>query len=573
VKKKVFGSIIVCCVVVSAGFASSLLDGKIPKKKSRRIAPPVKIIGIPVGPSREALKNSLARIQSSGGFQKDLAGVKYRILSSQYIDNGTSKPTRFQATIYDYTNDRTFTATGDLAGMEDVVLKEEAFQPRTSDEEFAEAVSIVQGDAGLGTSLDNGSLNPFEPMPPITVINGTTGRLVNVGLGARNSSAKNEIVGVSLKRGVVVHYNGGAPPSALAAADACGPPANIPSTPNPGPGSAQITVLQSNSPLWEMLVQTPLGSSGTNGSGIELQNVKYKGKLVFKRASVPILDVQYTDNVCGPFRDWTNQQSAFQAPLAGATYPNVDINGGFIILADGQVATTILETGDDGGDFRGVAIYRQNNETVMVSEMGAGWYRYIMEWRFADDGTIRPRFGFGAVSDSCVCNIHFHHVYWRFDFDIVNSANKVFQVERGRRFRQPITTEIVRTRNVGTNRSILVQNANGDEGYLVVPNLSDGNADVFGVSDFWVLKYKPPTGDPVTSEIDDGKVMGPSADPSINISPWVNSEALVNQDVVVWYGAHFTHDDADGALLNVDRSGQVISGSHVVGPDLRPIRW
>ncbi|MGH9818923.1 MAG: hypothetical protein ACRD43_02040, partial [Pyrinomonadaceae bacterium] len=333
-----------------------------------------------------------------------------------------------------------------------------------------------------------------------------------------------------------------------------------------------ITVTQSDAPLWEMLVQTPLGSSGTNGSGIELQNVKYRGKTVLKRAHVPILDVQYSANICGPFRDWETSQSAFSAPVTGATYPNVDINGGFIILADGQVATTILDTGDDNGNFRGVAIYRQNNETVMVSEMSAGWYRYIMEWRFADDGTIRPRFGFGSVSDSCVCNTHFHHVYWRFDFDVVNPANKVFQVERGRKFLQPITTEIVRTRNVGTNRRILVQNSTGDEAYMLVPNVSDGKADAFGVSDFWILKYKSPTGDPVTSEIDDGRMPG-AVDPSINISPWVNGESLVDQDVVVWYAAHFTHDDAAGLLLSPNRSGLVTTGSHVVGPDLRPIRW
>ena len=36
---------------------------------------------------------------------------------------------------------------------------------------------------------------------------------------------------------------------------------------------------------------------------------------------------------------------------------------------------------------RSVAIYQQNvglgNELVMVSEMNAGWYRYIMEWRYS----------------------------------------------------------------------------------------------------------------------------------------------------------------------------------------------
>lgn len=561
------GIVVVTVVMLSAAFATTP-DGKRHRKAHRRILP-VTITGVPVGPTKEQLNAAVSRISLSSGFQKNMAGVKYRVLSSHYIDDGSRNPGRYQAIIYDYTNDRTFSATGDISGKEDPALHEESYQPESSEEEFAEAVEIARNSV---TSLVNGDVYPFEPMPPVTVLNGTTERLVNVGLSARSASGKNEIVGVSLKRGVVVHYPNNAPPTALATADACGPPAISPGpTPN-GTGASQITVTQSGAPLWEMLVQTPFGSGGTNGSGVELQNVKYKGKTVLKRAHVPILDVQYAGDICGPFRDWQNTQSAFSAPVAGATFPNGDINGGFIILADGQVATTILDTGDDNGNFRGVAIYRQNDETVMVSEMAAGWYRYIMEWRFADDGTIRPRFGFGSVSDSCVCNTHFHHVYWRFDFDVVNPTNKVFQVERGRRFLQPITTEIVRTRNVGTNRRILVQNSTGDEAYMLIPNVSDGKADAFGVSDFWVLRYKSPTGNPVTSEIDDGRMPG-AVDPSININSWVNGESLVNQDVVVWYAAHFTHDDAAGLLLSPDRSGLVTTGSHVVGPDLRPIRW
>ena len=81
-------------------------------------------------------------------------------------------------------------------------------------------------------------------------------------------------------------------------------------------------------------------------------------------------------------------------------------------------ATTILDTGSDTGNYLGTAIYVKGQEVVLVSEMQAGWYRYISEWRLHTDGTIRPRFGFTAVKSSCVCNVHHHHAYWRFDFDI-----------------------------------------------------------------------------------------------------------------------------------------------------------
>jgi Cu2+-containing amine oxidase len=74
-------------------------------------------------------------------------------------------------------------------------------------------------------------------------------------------------------------------------------------------------------------------------------------------------------------------------------------------------AQTILDSGTDAGNFQDVAIYVQELEVVLVSEVQAGWYRYIGEWRFHVDGTIRQRFGFSGVLNSCVCNRHHHHLY------------------------------------------------------------------------------------------------------------------------------------------------------------------
>ena len=63
----------------------------------------------------------------------------------------------------------------------------------------------------------------------------------------------------------------------------------------------------------------------------------------------------------------------------------------------------------------------------LVSELEAGWYRYVSEWRLHADGTIRPRFGFDATCSSCVCFRHHHHVYWRLDFDIQSAGNNLIQ--------------------------------------------------------------------------------------------------------------------------------------------------
>ena len=166
--------------------------------------------------------------------------------------------------------------------------------------------------------------------------------------------------------------------------------------------------------LWTFVVVRPSASSGTSGSGVELRQVAYRGKEVLRRAHVPILNVRYKNDACGPFRDWQNEESHFKATGA-------NVAPGFKLCP--SRAETILESGQDQGNFRGVAIYVDGEEVVVVSELEAGWYRYISRWRLHADGSIKPRFGFGAVRDSCVCNVHFHHAYWRFDFDIAGAGH------------------------------------------------------------------------------------------------------------------------------------------------------
>jgi hypothetical protein len=62
-------------------------------------------------------------------------------------------------------------------------------------------------------------------------------------------------------------------------------------------GSAKVRITQGNDLLWDFVVTRPAASSGTNGSGIELQYVNYRGKKVLRRDNVPIHNVQYDQNV------------------------------------------------------------------------------------------------------------------------------------------------------------------------------------------------------------------------------------------------------------------------------------
>ncbi len=118
----------------------------------------------------------------------------------------------------------------------------------------------------------------------------------------------------------------------------------------------------------------------------------------------------------------------------------------------------------------------------------------------------------------------------------------------------------------------MIQNSAGDEAYQLVPGTNDGKVlndagtlvDTFGAGDFWLMRFKGTAGSPQEIDDDNGTVY-----PAANLSPWINGESMVDQDVVVWYAGHTTRQD-DSSRTS---SPQVISGSHILGPVLRPIRW
>lgn len=537
--------------------------------KRKKTQQPVQITVTAWGPTQTDIDRAKMRVENNAAVRKALKGTKYRLISFSYVENDSKAqsakaPTRFRVVFYDYTNDRTFVSEGDFAGAENIDIREYDFEPGVSAEELTGAFDIIRRDTEFATLHKQGKLEISEAMPPVSRLDGE--RLVNVGIKIL-PGGDNQIVGVSFKNNKVVRYEGDAPPTSLASPEACGIPSSGQQPTGSGlAGQYQLNVSQNGETLWEMLVVRPSASSGRSSerSGVEVRDVKYKGKSVMKRGHNPILNVEYAGNACGPYRDWQYSEGHFDAPPEGATNPAPGIR----ILAAGQIAKTALESGIDSGNFQGVAVYTQNNETVLVSEMNAGWYRYIMEWRFAADGTIRPRYGFGAVNSTCVCNAHNHHIYWRFDLDVVNPINTIYRVGRGNDFRQLISNETTFQKNIFTKSpNFMVKNSSGNESYTLMPSIADGVADAYGKGDAWFLKYQAGVGNE-PGELDD-----PNTNTTANLAPWVNNESLVNQDVVIWYAAHFYHDDNELNLLNPDRSGEILEGTHVVGPDLRPTNW
>ena len=523
------------------------------------------------GPSPEQVEDLARTVARHRDIQEYLAKTRHRLLRIDLLgppeEPKSAKPklpNRFRATFFDYTNNRAVLATGSLPRPTALEVTESALQPRPNEEEFQEAVAIVTKSPEFRDALGQQNLQSYRPMPPLIaeeLPNGRVERTIAVGLLPRDGARGHEIVGVNMIKRKVVRFEskdrGRAPAMSAAHNPICGLPDANQSTASGVAGSVWVTVKQGSTTVWKFLVVRPAASSGTNGSGVELRYVDYRGKRLLYRAHVPILNVKYDGDACGPYRDWQDQEGMLSAD-------GTDVAPGFRLCP--TPAKTILDTGSDAGNYLGVAIYVQGQEVVLVSEMEAGWYRYISLWRLHTNGTIRPRFGFSAVQSSCVCNVHHHHAYWRLDFDLRTAANNVV-----REFNDPPlfgsskwhskNYEIRRPRDPARKRKWRVENKSTGEAYDIIPGATDGVATTmpdwpFPRGDLWFLRYRG-------TEIDDGvTATGPPYEAGLDA--WINGESLNGADVVVWYGAHFSHDIAH------EEPGEF---GHIVGPELRRVRW
>jgi hypothetical protein len=532
--------------------ASDKTDLKSARSVSRQDAHDIKIT--PWGPTQEMIDSSKASLLKNSAVRAYLKGAQFRLVSFELLDRGKingniEPPDSYRAWFFDYTNNRAITATGRFDSSE-VKVEPTTVQPEPSEEEFQAAVEMLSKDSKAGPALRSQNATAYAPMPPLvngSAMAGKVDRTIAVGIKYKDGSTSPEIVGVNMIRQTISRFAGNAPPASTSAPTACGPTsANQATTGRGTAGSFNVIISRAGTQIWSFIVVRPSASSGTRASGIEVQNVNYLGKRVLTRGHVPILNVQYDGNQCGPYRDWSYQEDMFSAPGS-------DVAPGIRMCT--SPPQTILESGTDTGNFRGVAVWDDREKVQLVTEMQAGWYRYLMEWTFTDDGIIRPRYGFGATDNSCVCRIHNHHAYWRLDFDVVTAAGN-FVTENSPLDNFKLAKEEMRPRLFGTNQTWLLESngATNGEAVLIVPGSHDSNFNKYAKGDLWFLVNK-------SNETDDGVNCTQGCDTRIQLEPFVNGESLNSADVVVWYGGHFNHDDAASAGTN-------LFGEHVVGPDI-----
>jgi hypothetical protein len=326
-------------------------------------------------------------------------------------------------------------------------------------------------------------------------------------------------------------------------------------------------------PIWTLDVLPPGLSSGPNGSGVEIRDVTYNGRLVMKRGGVPILNVKY-ESGCNCFRDWQDSEVDFVAdnPVS-PSWVAESTPGTVATMCDVAPANCVDTNGDgeadscsDVGSFEGVAVERFPTFLRLTTHMRAGWYRYTMRWEFHADGTIRPLFGFTSTGSSCTQNARWHHAYWRFDFDI-EGAESDYVVETTSDGRsQTFNVESTSLWSPAPRRSTSIEDvfqpaamsvkawqvfdeATG-RGYAVVPSAADlltpadpgtgtSSIDDFAKEDFVVARYQP-------GEIDDGAsgcTAKFTAEDTSN--PIVDGESVDGEDVVLWYRSGITKPDID----------------------------
>jgi hypothetical protein len=492
-----------------------------------------------------------------------VANVQHRVLSMHPIDDlnkdtPAESPRQWVTTVYDYTNNRALHFRSEFPQPQAVAVEISNAQPPVSLTEFQAAVDVLKKDPRFARLFVSQQATVYRPMPDQSADQLPTGevqRTVHVGLlPAKGSPTTHQIVGVNMITNQVITFAGNAPSNSMAAPGTCGVPAVTCGVANRGVAGQLWISWPAHNPVWRFLAIRPSASSGTRGSGIELRYVDYKGKRVLFQAHVPILNVLYEPGGCGSYRDWQWDEHCLHCDGA-------DVAPGFRWAK--TPPKTICEAGDDQGNFNGVAIFDSGSELLLTTVMEAGWYRYIMEWRFDLDGTIKPRFKFGATASSCVCHAHHHHCYWRFDFDLNGPANNLVE-----EFNNPPIIpntnwhkkiyEIRRLRDFSRQRKWRVTNTATHEQYEIIPAAGDGVADAYGRGDLWVLRYHG------AAEIDDGynSTTGPGT--AADIDKFVNGELVENKDVVVWYGAHFRHI--------VDPSHPE-AGCEQLGPTLKLMHW
>lgn len=296
-------------------------------------------------------------------------------------------------------------------------------------------------------------------------------------------------------------------------------------------------------PVWEMCWLPPNQSVGPRRSGMELRNVHYNGQLVLRRAHAPMLFAEYKGGGGGDcYRDWKDETSPILAASVVQNQLGVIPEGGAPAQTScdrSQSPTASFGICPYGSPLasgytcaNGLTIEDMGSHVSLTTQYRADWYMYASRFNFYRDGRMEPTFGFGNRNGTYNSVTHWHHNYWRFEFDIEGSGNNVVS-ESG----VDKLTEFSSLRNAtgasGSPVTWSVRNPTSGNGFRFVPGEDDyavatnESGRNFHTIDFMATKAKlNEYGDSPNYDLFDCEM---------NQSALVNSESIANTTQALYY--------------------------------------
>ena len=302
-----------------------------------------------------------------------------------------------------------------------------------------------------------------------------------------------------------------------------------------------------NDPIFELCYLGPNTSSSVDGSSLEIRDVYLNGHYAIERSHIPMLFADYDDgHTC--YRDWKDTLSNFlkadqveNPTRAAITTCDVSISPTQQVEScpffDLSTATVGDKVGSAADCFAGVQVEKYADRMVLTTNHSAEWYKYSSRYTFYLDGRIEPRFGFGNSNGTNSHITHWHHAYWRVNFDIDGPDDDQVFTDANL-----MNAEFFDLRNQGTNRNWTVKDSVTGRGYRVEASAEDylvsgqTTGNLFHTTDVMVTKYKLYNNGTLT-EYSDSPGQNNLNNCAMNQNQLVNGETLVGEDVVFWYRA------------------------------------
>jgi hypothetical protein len=286
--------------------------------------------------------------------------------------------------------------------------------------------------------------------------------------------------------------------------------------------------------------------------GLSLLNGTYRGRTAIGKFSMPAIRVRYL--VDGGPLDWRRPLKQGAGPYADRLRWKLGGKYGLQRIANRDNQYVGLET-----YFVGTRAWV---EVSIYARIGA--YHISQQWHLSEDGWVRPR----VWSKGLTINMdHWHHPYWRLDFDIDGQDfNSVFVRNFGTWSQYLVEANDTKNSDPRANTVWFVLNEATGAGVWIIPSkkppnapdgIDDGFADSFSRLDVGVRRYN--TQEELSPWVyTQGPIQeGPLGIP-VPVPTWdwqfdtgelgfLNGQTVSARDIVFWYAAHLPHRASEGA--------------------------